>query len=125
MWDSTHPQKCNSLKEKDELFKNITDSINLQFKENQTLEQVKKKLNGIFKEYEKEVEKKIYDKSRGEKTQLWFHDNMEFLRPLIENKVKLKRVNIKVANQKNVTKLMFFYIFFTEKVSPKSGMFMV
>uniref|UniRef100_A0A1I8MBW6 Zinc-finger double domain protein n=1 Tax=Musca domestica TaxID=7370 RepID=A0A1I8MBW6_MUSDO len=91
LWDSTHPQKCNSLKEKDELFKNITDSINLQFKETQTLEQVKKKLNGICKEYEKEVEKKIYGKSRGEKTQLWFHDNMEFLKPLIENKVKLKR----------------------------------
>ncbi|XP_073828953.1 uncharacterized protein [Musca autumnalis] len=91
LWDTTHPQKCNSLKEKDGFFKNITDSINLQFKDCQTLEQVKKRINGICKEYEKEVERKIYGKSRGEKSDVWFFENMEFIKESIENKVKLKR----------------------------------
>ncbi|XP_061386264.1 zinc finger protein 37-like [Musca vetustissima] len=92
IWDTTHPQKCNSLKEKIEYYKNITDSLNLQFNdENRTVEQVKKKISGLCKEYEKEIDRSMCPRNKREKSQLWFFENMEFLRRSIENKVQIKR----------------------------------
>uniref|UniRef100_A0A1I8PZL2 Protein krueppel n=1 Tax=Stomoxys calcitrans TaxID=35570 RepID=A0A1I8PZL2_STOCA len=93
LWDATNPEKCSGQKQRDDLFQNIADNLNVLLKQDLTLEMVKKKIMLLCKEYERAMEKQISNEEKGknEKPDLWYYENMEFLKPSIESKIKIKR----------------------------------
>lgn len=78
-----------------DLWQSITDELNAKLKMKLKLYMVKKKLNFICKQYEKEIEREINENEKNNETDnsdLWFYENMSFLKSTIECKLKLKRV---------------------------------
>lgn len=92
LWDLSHPEKCTSQRKKEECFKTIAENLNSQLKQKLTSEIVKKKINNLRRDYEKEIERKLHgeESNDNENTELWYMERMEFLRGTVENKLKLR-----------------------------------
>lgn len=92
LWDLSHPEKCTSQRKKEECFKTIAENLNSQLKQKLTSEIVKKKINNLRRDYEKEIERKLHgeESNDNENTELWYMEQMEFLRGTVENKLKLR-----------------------------------
>lgn len=96
LWDTSLTERCN-IKHREEIFQSITDEVNAKLNIKLRLYMVKKKLNSICKQYEKEIEKQMITSETNkstENTDLWFYENMNFLKSIIECKLKLKKVCI-------------------------------
>lgn len=93
LWNTS--DKCNRKQKKD-ILQNITDHLNTKLKLKLKLYMVKKKINFIRKEYEKEVERQMNGQEKDKEeldSQLFYYENMNFLKAIVENKFKLvKRV---------------------------------
>ncbi|KAM7350213.1 uncharacterized protein ACRADG_008849 [Cochliomyia hominivorax] len=95
LWNIRAKKKYNS-KEKDELLKNIADNLNAKLNLKLKLYSVKTKLNIICKQYEKIIRKQLMveDQEKPVKKQgseLWYYKHMNFLKPIMENKIKNKK----------------------------------
>ncbi|KAI8122828.1 Zinc finger protein 62 [Lucilia cuprina] len=115
LWDTTLMERCN-LKQKDDILQTITDELNANLKMKLKLYMVKKKLNFICKQYEKEIERQINENDNSKESQnseLWFFENMSFLKSTIENKLKLKRKKpkhkVKPLNDNLLSELIDIY----------------
>ncbi|XP_046802051.1 uncharacterized protein LOC111687269 [Lucilia cuprina] len=115
LWDTTLMERCN-LKQKDDILQTITDELNANLKMKLKLYMVKKKLNFICKQYEKEIERQINENDNSKESQnseLWFFENMSFLKSTVENKLKLKRKKpkhkVKPLNDNLLSELIDIY----------------
>lgn len=96
LWNTSVSKKC-SFKQKQDLLQAITDDINFKLQLKLKLHTVKKKLNYICKQYEREIEKQMNQEEKVTKYDnvgLWFFENMSFLKSVVENKISLKRVSL-------------------------------
>ncbi|XP_037818404.1 zinc finger protein 267-like [Lucilia sericata] len=92
LWNTLLP-KCNNV-QREMLFQNITDELNQKLKRNLKLYTIKNKIKDICKKYEKEIKRQLEagDKNiETNNTELWFYENMNFLKTTIESKLKQKR----------------------------------
>ncbi|KAM7350214.1 uncharacterized protein ACRADG_008850 isoform 1-T2 [Cochliomyia hominivorax] len=93
LWNTSLAEKCN-LKQKEHILQKITEDINTKLKMKLKLYMVKKKLNYICKQYEREVEKELNGSNENngtENSKIWFYENMSFLKTITECKLKMKR----------------------------------
>lgn len=89
LWNTAQSEKCN-LKQKEDLLQSITDDINAKLNLKLKIYMVKKKLNSICKQYEKEVEQQMNEKEKVD-SELWYYENMNFLKSAVECKLKHKK----------------------------------
>ncbi|TMW54352.1 hypothetical protein DOY81_000531 [Sarcophaga bullata] len=93
LWNTSLSEKTN-LKQKEDLLQAITDDINSKLQLKLKLYTVKKKLNYICKQYEKEVQRQMDQDEAGVKSNLadlWYFDKMSFLKSIVENKISIKK----------------------------------
>lgn len=95
LWNSQHSESRNIPLRRD-ILQNITDELNAKFKTHLKMEIIRKKINMLRRDYTLEVEKRM-DRmlERGEASNLWYYDKMEFLKPTIEYKIKNRSVSFK------------------------------
>lgn len=94
LWNTSLSEKTN-VKQKEDLLQAITDDLNSKFQLKLKLYTVKKKLNYICKQYEKEIQRQMDQDEDDVKSNLaesWYFENMSFLKSIVENKISLKRV---------------------------------
>ena len=94
LWNTSLSEKIN-LKQKEDLLQAITDDLNTKFQLKLKLYTVKRKLNYICKQYEKEIQRQMDQDEPDIKSNLgdsWYFENMSFLKTIVENKISLKRV---------------------------------
>uniref|UniRef100_A0A1B0G6H0 Uncharacterized protein n=1 Tax=Glossina morsitans morsitans TaxID=37546 RepID=A0A1B0G6H0_GLOMM len=88
LWNSRH-SKYNDIQLKRDTLQNITDDLNEKFKAKLKLETVRRQINVLRRDYAEEIEKRMDCLLEQEETScLWYYDKMEFLKPIIEYKLK-------------------------------------
>ncbi|XP_065363377.1 zinc finger protein 486-like [Calliphora vicina] len=101
LWSTPLTESCN-IKQKEDLWQSITDGLNAKLKMKLKLHMVKKKFNFICKQYEKEIERQMNVNEKNNETDnsdLWFYENMSFLKSTIESKFKFKLKRRKPSNK--------------------------
>uniref|UniRef100_A0A1A9WFC6 Uncharacterized protein n=1 Tax=Glossina brevipalpis TaxID=37001 RepID=A0A1A9WFC6_9MUSC len=88
LWNSRH-SKYNDIQLKRDTLQSITDELNERFKAKLKLEIVRRQINVLRRDYAEEIEKRMDCLLQQEETScLWYYDKMEFLKPIIEYKLK-------------------------------------
>ncbi|XP_065364736.1 zinc finger protein 267-like isoform X2 [Calliphora vicina] len=97
LWNVSDSKKCSPKKRKI-LLQSITDELNVKLKTKLKSCTVNDKINLICKQYEKEIKRQLKKKEKNkdkkkvaDSSELWFYENMSFLKSIVESKLKQKK----------------------------------
>uniref|UniRef100_A0A1A9ZSM2 Uncharacterized protein n=1 Tax=Glossina pallidipes TaxID=7398 RepID=A0A1A9ZSM2_GLOPL len=113
LWNSRH-SKYNDIQLKRDTLQNITDDLNEKFKAKLKLETVRRQINVLRRDYAEEIEKRMDCLLEQEETScLWYYDKMEFLKPIIEyklkNRSKINSYRVKALSESLLSQLTDIY----------------